>query len=166
MQMGIFRTMRNVEPMDEDVLRCFPKLDPSKSAKTSEANRNYNCIAWAAERGASDSEWWWPDPSGSAGFHWPDGVEETVSLGSFIQAFHTLGYESCANGNREAGLQKVVVFVDERRRPTHMARQLEDGRWTSKLGQHIDIVHSSVDALEGRCYGKAVQYMKRRRDGF
>ena len=32
--------------------------------------------------------------------------------------------------------------------PTHAARQLSDGNWTSKLGPNIDITHS-LSGLEG-----------------
>ena len=42
-----------------------------------------------------------------------------------------------------------------------MARQLENGQWTSKLGNDIDITHPTVEALEDGEYGTAVQYMRR-----
>lgn len=44
---------------------------------------------------------------------------------------------------------------------THVARQLTDGKWTSKLGQLEDIVHSTVDAIAGSDYGEVIQFMKR-----
>lgn len=37
--------------------------------------------------------------------------------------------------------------------PSHAARQLPNGRWTSKCGQAEDIEHDLRD-LEGRLYGK------------
>ncbi len=45
--------------------------------------------------------------------------------------------------------------------PTHAARQLPDGRWSSKLGKGHDVSHTTVRGVEGPCYGKAVQYMRR-----
>jgi hypothetical protein len=44
---------------------------------------------------------------------------------------------------------------------TYVARQLPDGRWTSKLGQLEDVTHATTDALEGSDYGEVVQFMKR-----
>jgi hypothetical protein len=53
--------------------------------------------------------------------------------------------------------------------PTHMARQLPDGTWTSKCGGNEDIRHLTLDALESygpwwihEEYGCPVVYMKRR----
>jgi hypothetical protein len=52
--------------------------------------------------------------------------------------------------------------VDAQGSPTHAARQLDNGRWTSKLGELEDIEHSLRD-LEGAAYGTVVQVMKRPR---
>lgn len=52
--------------------------------------------------------------------------------------------------------------------PTHMARQLANGMWTSKLGGNEDITHFTLDALESYGpirirdeYGCGVIYMRR-----
>jgi hypothetical protein len=49
--------------------------------------------------------------------------------------------------------------------PTHMARQLPNGAWTSKCGPEEDITHFTLDALEtyGTIYnyGCDVLYMRR-----
>lgn len=44
--------------------------------------------------------------------------------------------------------------------PTHMARQLPDGTWSSKLGPNEDITHFTLDALEsyGRAHGARDEY--------
>ena len=44
--------------------------------------------------------------------------------------------------------------------PTHAARQLRSGRWTSKLGQAEDIEHE-LRALEGAIHGAVVLILKR-----
>lgn len=44
---------------------------------------------------------------------------------------------------------------------THAARQLEDGRWTSKIGAHQDLEHITLDCLLGDEYGQTVHVMKR-----
>lgn len=52
------------------------------------------------------------------------------------------------------GYEKVALYVDNAGIPTHMARQLPNGEWTSKLGQLEDISHNDLDALEGTQYGR------------
>ncbi len=44
--------------------------------------------------------------------------------------------------------------------PEHAARQLANGRWTSKLGRAEDIEHQLHD-LEGEVYGTVALLMKR-----
>jgi hypothetical protein len=44
--------------------------------------------------------------------------------------------------------------------PTHAARQLPDGTWTSKLGISEDIQHA-LDDLAGAVYRAVVQILKR-----
>jgi len=44
--------------------------------------------------------------------------------------------------------------------PTHAARQLENGRWTSKLGELEDIEHD-LHHLASGAYGAVVQILKR-----
>ena len=86
------------------------------------------------------------------------------SLTAFVTAFSTLGYEPCADGKLEEGFEKVAVY----QLPTgvqHMARQLQTGRWTSKLGQLQDIEHDTPTELEGEEYGTVVQYMRREAKG-
>jgi hypothetical protein len=41
-----------------------------------------------------------------------------------------------------------------------MARQLDDGKWASKLGQERDIIHT-LSGLEGAEYGTVVRFLKR-----
>ena len=85
------------------------------------------------------------------------------SVAAFIAAFATRGYECCDSEGLEPGFDKVVLYVDEQQgRVTHAARQLSDGRWTSKLGPQWDINH----LLEGVCgpapaYGRVAQILRR-----
>ena len=156
--------------MDDEFWQLFPNATRSNSSKTSEKDGNYNCIAWAAERGPDEQEWWWPDPDEKKfeflGYTWPPNVSREVNVESFIEAFQALGYGPCSDGSRESGWQKVVVYVDADNIPTHMARQLPDGRWTSKMGKNVDIIHATVEVLEGDEYGKATQYLRRRNSDY
>jgi len=91
--------------------------------------------------------------------YWPDGVLRQETIGSFIQAFSTKGYFPCNNGNLEDGFVKIALYALNKV-PTHAARQLPDGNWTSKLGWGEDISHT-IDALNGPVYGSAVLFLKK-----
>ena len=58
-------------------------------------------------------------------------------------------------------MEKVALFVRPDGTPTHAARQLRDGRWTSKLGRDRDISHKMVVDLAGEAYGEPAAYLKR-----
>ncbi len=77
-----------------------------------------------------------------------------------MEAFRFLGYEECDDGTLEAGFEKLALNGSAMMY-THAARQLPDGKWTSKLGQLQDITHSKTEAIEGGDYGEVVQYMRR-----
>lgn len=76
-------------------------------------------------------------------------------------AAEELGYEVCADGGLEPAFEKIVIYANENNSPTHVARQLPSGVWTSKLGAAEDIEHESVGALEGNLYGKIARFMRR-----
>ena len=122
----------------------FPNLRRGEYRKTSKKCFRYNCIAHAAER---NDTWWWPCIG--TGIYWPEGVplEETVDC--FVHAYATQGYEVCEHLNVEveAGFQKLAIYVDDDGAPTHAARQLPSGEWTSKLGREEDIVHQKLEAV-------------------
>lgn len=134
---------------------AFPNLTPANHSETSERSHEYNCIAWAAD---DNTRWWWPDVDS----YWPVPVESsTPTLASFVKAFETLGYESCSDDRRETGYEKIAIFALQSI-PTHAARQLLDGQWTSKLGRNIDISHS-LDSISGPLYGVPAAFMRRPR---
>ena len=140
----------------------FPDLSPENHRVTSPRTRRYNCIAWALER---DSQWWWPDPDDIC--HWPPGVPREETVAAFLAAFATLGYTECPDGDPEPGHEKLALFAtaDDNGAlvPTHAARQLANGRWTSKLGAGVDIEHDGVSDVEGPLYGSVVRFARRAR---
>ena len=81
---------------------------------------------------------------------------------AFTIAFSKLGYETCEDGSLESGFEKVAIY-EANTVVTHMARQLDTGMWTSKLGPNVDIEHNSPADLEDGVYGKVVRYLKRAR---
>jgi hypothetical protein len=132
--------------------RDFPALNDGNFGVTSNFDRTYNCIAWAAN---DNKRWWWPrHPFG----YWPD-PSAPVEVGSFRSAFEGLGYAVCDNPAHEVGLEKVAIYALNGV-PKHAARQLMDGKWTSKLGQNWDIWHD-LEALNGPTYGEPILFMSR-----
>jgi len=113
---------------------------------TSPESSDYNCIAWAAEE---NNRFWWPDPMDTG--YWPENIPREETIESFIEAYKTLGYERCYNANLEAGFQKIAIYVKDKK-PTHAARQLNNGKWTSKLGQSFDIEHKFIKNWTGVKY--------------
>jgi hypothetical protein len=65
----------------------------------------------------------------------------------------------CEDGRLESGFEKIALFALEGL-PKHAARQLQSGRWTSKLGRLEDIEHT-LDDLTGALYGSVALVMKR-----
>ena len=103
--------------------------------------------------------WWWPIEDPQRVF-WPIGVPREETLEALRTLFETLGYAVCPDSDPETGYEKIALFANSAGLPTHAARQLENGRWTSKLGQLERIEHALPD-LEGTAYGSVVLVMKR-----
>jgi hypothetical protein len=133
----------------------FPGLRGTAFRVTSPKDPVYNCIAFAADE---TQHWWWPDPD--AVRFWPSGIEWAETHEAFEKAFASLGYTTCETDAPEAGFEKIALFGDQHAIPTHAARQLSDGRWSSKLGELEDIEHE-LRALEGTEYGLVVLLMRR-----
>jgi hypothetical protein len=142
---------------EAEIRRFFPGLNVAHLRVTSAETTDYNCIAWAA----GDAEhWWWPGPEQS-GVYWPPRIDRQATLDVFIAAYATLGYEVCATGDFDRRYEKVALFADSHGVPTHAARQLQNGHWTSKLGPSEDIEHE-LAGLEGVAYGAVVKFLRRR----
>lgn len=142
---------------EADLELYFPNLAPAGYQITSPITPDYNCIAWAAE---STTNPWWPVALNP--YFWPVAIPSTVSIQTFVDGFTTLGYEPCENSEFEDGFEKVAIYADQNGEPTHMARQLESGAWTSKLGNLEDIEHQTLGGVEGDSYGQAVRFLKRK----
>jgi hypothetical protein len=134
----------------------LPRLAKSDHKVTSPIDTSYNCIAWAA---CDNSQWWEPDEWGIN--YWPARAPRKYTLKAYESAYRTLGFRSCDNSEPELGFEKIAVFADRTGAPTHAARQLSNGRWASKCGQHVDIEHD-LEAIGGGSYGEVVLFMRRR----
>ncbi len=134
----------------------FPNSYLQPFLATSPQTPRYNCIAWACE---DSKRWYWPDKNKV--YFWPKDVPREETVDAFIKLFEKLGYSKCGDGSFEKGLVKVAIFVDNNNKPTHAARQLITGQWTSKLGREFDI-HHTIPSMENGKYGKAGQYLQKK----
>jgi len=137
----------------ERARQALPRLTTENYRVTSPAAWEYNCIAWAA---GITQAWWWPAP----GRYWPDGVPRQETIAAFVAAFATLGFDVVADAHQEADMEKIVLYA-EGSTPTHAARQLANGWWTSKLGSSVDIEHATPDSVAGGADGEVVAILGR-----
>ena len=133
----------------------FPNSASDPFEQTSPIDYYYNCIAWAY---GSNKKWYWP--SGKPEHFWPPDIPLQETVDAFIKLYESIEYEVCPDGELEKDYEKVAIFTKDGI-PTHAARQLSDGKWTSKLGQQIDVSHSIFSIINGT-YGDVEVYMKRR----
>ena len=94
-------------------------------------------------------------------YYWPPTAPREETLDAFIGAFAVVGFEQCLRGDHELGQEKVALFADASGRPTHVAKQLADGRWTSKMGKLEDITHDRLTGVQGSTYGWPVVFLRR-----
>jgi len=123
---------------------------------TSPVDPDYNCIAWAA---GIVNDWWWPLFDGRK-TTWPVNLPREVTLAALRAVFASFGYSVLSDDSLELHFEKVAIFTDAPGVPTHAARQLPNGRWTSKLGLSEDIEHD-LRAVEGDIYGTVALILKR-----
>ena len=143
--------------MVDPIEAVFPGLQGKPYQLTSPAAREYNCIAWAAN---DTTRWWWPDldPENDA-VYWPENAPLAETVEAFIAVFTNFGFILCLSEKFETGFEKVALFTKDGN-PTHAARQLPSGRWTSKLGFREDIEHE-WHALSGDVCGNVALILRR-----
>ena len=141
----------------------FPNVRPDNfkccSDRTNHLPHNgYNCIAWAA--GKTDN-WWWPIDA--PGAFWPIPLDpiDPITIKAFVQTFEAEGYRVCADGEFENGFEKIAIYANADNEPTHAARVLPNGAWTSKMGKGEDIEHDTPQVVESEFYGTVKVFMKR-----
>ena len=132
----------------------FPNLAGSGYEITSAASDEYNCIAWAV--GVTTPWWGFQNP----GDYWPPSLPRNYRIDTLMQLFAGQGYSLCEDEVLEPGFEKIAIFAFVGQF-THVARQLEDGQWTSKLGILETITHRSPADLSDGVYGNVHCIMRR-----
>jgi len=134
----------------------FPLLNASNHHDQSPEDDTYNCIAWAL----NDNSTWW-DPAPGDTYAWPDGLPRELTLEVYVSLFQRFGFARCDNVDLETGFQKVALYAYDDGDFAHVARQLNTGRWTSKLGTWQDIEHATLDVLGGPYYGRVACILRK-----
>jgi hypothetical protein len=130
-----------------------PNLATEHFRATSPPDKGYNCFAWAGHE--TQRKW---HPSAYGGLFWPGG-EQPDTLEGFVTGYGALGFERCESADWESGLEKIAIFVADGI-PSHVARQLPNGMWTSKMGDMEDIEHTLAGLTDGK-YGRVHVLMQR-----
>jgi hypothetical protein len=152
-------------PDDYELLTSIQKLELEIPAlrggngyrDTSEETIDYNCLSWAL-----GINWTRYDPTPRcAGYYWFPGVPRKWDEPTIKKVFENHNYRVATNYELEPGYEKVVFYRNEAGIPTHFARQLQNGKWTSKIGNLNDIEHDNLDLIAVPRYGKPGLVMKR-----
>lgn len=150
---------------EEQLKIKFPKLRENISyTNHSKCTRDYNCIAWAV---GVDYTKYWPIKN-DAHYSWFPDIPYEATITNFILFFLKFGYTQCEDGSLNDEFEKVALYGQRTLRmiykPTHAAKQLPDGKWTSKLGiEAQDIIHNSESDICGREYGDVIMYFSRKK---
>jgi hypothetical protein len=125
---------------------------------TSFETTRYNCVAYAA--GDETKKW---DPTGfpSPSYYWPPNAKRGDEVNSLESCFEEIGFKKCYNGDLEHGYEKIAIYAKDDGNWTHVAKQLSDGAWSSKLGDFEDIRHQKCQWLHSHVYGQVVSFMRR-----
>lgn len=139
--------------------RQYPNLNDGNSRVTSPLCVLYNCIAWTV---GNQIRYIWPDSDNSYG--WPPTIPREATVAAFVQFYRLCGFIACADSALEHGYEKVAIFADNDG-VQHASRQLDNGNWTSKLGDLADVEHITLAAVAGGEFGEPVAYMRRAKTG-
>lgn len=140
----------------EQVEEQIGGLKGSSYRITSPHDPDYNCVSWAL--GDTARRW---SPGLGPRDHWPEDLQAWPSITVFVKLFERYGYARCESAEFEPGVEKVAIFVNSLGEPTHMARQMQGGKWTSKLGDSVDIEHDELDAVACKLLGWVEVVMSR-----
>lgn len=133
----------------------WPNLTKNSFKKTSDFSVKYNCVCWAL--GNKDKF------IDAMGYYWPLELPRDHTVNGYKRLYENEGYTICTNGALENGLEKIAIYGDEYDYFKHVALQLLDGSWTSKMGDLEDINHKNLECLEGKDYGTVKIFLCRKR---
>lgn len=125
---------------EENLREAYPRAT-AKNFRITSPPAFYNCISWV-ER---DTGRWW-EPGGIGGFYWPAELGDATDLDAYYRLFRYLGFDDCASGSLEPGVEKICIYA-RNRSFVHVAFQRSDGEWSSKISDNCDVRHATHDVL-------------------
>lgn len=133
-----------------DIERSFPSLNQSNYRVASSVDFNYNCLAFAV----GDESHWWEPPMGM-GQYWPPGFADDIRVETVAAILRLHGFVLELDRGYTPQVDAIAVYGNSSGEWLHFAR-FTDGAWKSKLGSDHDIVHTTLECLEGSVYGVVV----------
>lgn len=131
----------------------YPKLNAQDGHVTSPDTVFNNCFAWAA--GDKVNRWEISRP------HVWFTASKAETVENYLENYGYVGFEETDSCDYEEGFEKIALYVDKTGEPQHAARLLDNGSWTSKLGNLEDIEHKTLECIECDVYGIATTFLKR-----
>ncbi len=132
----------------------WPKLRGDSFQKTSDPTNSYNCVAFAL----GDTQNWHDDTRYGK---WDDRAPRDGKVESYAKYFQLFGFVTCEEPVVENGFEKIALFATADGEFTHVAIQMSDGTWKSKLGSLEDISHAELTSISEGDYGTPRIFMKR-----
>ena len=133
----------------------LPNMKDDDAKFTSMNTWDYNCVGYAV----GDYNWWQHENIRES--YWPPNVKRDGFAHNYVEALKTVRFEVCDSGEYESEYEKIAIY-HKGGKFKHVALQLSDVLWGSKLGEYEDIEHRFSE-IEGGSYGKIYCYMKRER---
>jgi hypothetical protein len=129
------------------VAKWWPNLNTSNHHITSDKNILYNCVAWIT-RITDENIDFSQDENGD--------LVNDLSAAPYVRYFERFGFRRCIDAALEPDLEKIALFETPNGNFEHVARQLENGHWSSKLGEYEDIEHYNLQSLENINWSKVI----------
>lgn len=129
-----------------------------------EPTTQYNCISAAFD---DNEKPWWPAPpqgrSPYSDFYWPEDAQRDTYGESFdallVDKAGAVVFSKDEEPPYAKGYQKLALFESDWGEPTHLARQLPNGQWLSKVGRNGLILHS-LENMEHGTYGDVSKFYR------
>jgi hypothetical protein len=107
----------------------------------------YNCLGWVIDQ-EYPFHYWPPDDARFAG-------QSPMSIMDAYFSHRGMPRAAVLPPNPAKAIALYARSADD---PTHVALLRSDGRWESKLGQDVRIIHPHLTDLDGPAYGSVAGY--------
>jgi len=134
--------------------KSFPNSYKEPFEITSSETPDYNCLAWALN---DNSKWYESDDD----YFWFNDIARDNLLTTIQKIFENLGFHQTNFAKYQIDYERIALFSIDNNECSHLARQIDEDKWTSKLGSSYDVNHS-IKSIENGIYGNAVIFLERK----